>query len=109
MPNSEDLAALARDLLAQPPAAAAYNRRLLDPSFDGSGTLTITHDQLADAVRRVMQCHAPAIVQGVWAVLKAEAARQATVEKAARLTRIDADWRVQRQVELEEVFAGEGA
>ena len=109
MPRCENLADVARDLLNQPTAAAAYNRRMLDPSFDGSGSLTITHADLADAVRRTMQCAPQAITQGVWAVLRSEAQRRADIADAVRVTRINADWRARRQVELETLFGGEGA
>lgn len=40
-------------------------------------TLTITHAQLADAVRRTLQCTAPAITQGIWGVLRAESQQAA--------------------------------
>ena len=97
MPRSENLADVARDLLAQPTAAANYNRRMLDPCFDGTGALTITLADLADAVRRTLQCAAPAITQGVWAVLRSEAQRRANTAEDEHLTRVDADRRAQRQ------------
>ena len=79
MPRCENLADVARDLLAQPTAAANYNRRMLDPCFDGTGALTISHADLADAVRRTLQCAAPAITQGIWNVLKAEAHQRTAI------------------------------
>jgi hypothetical protein len=55
---------------------------MLDPCFDGTGALTITHADLADAVRRTLHCAAPAITQGVWNILRSEAQRRA--DEAAR-------------------------
>lgn len=107
MPRSENLADVARDLLAQPTAAANYNRRMLDPCFDGTGALTISHADLADAVRRTLQCAAPAITQGVWNILRSEAQRRADAAEAERVTGINADWRARRQVELETLFTGQ--
>lgn len=52
-----------------PQPLPVHNRRLLDQQTAPTAALTITRAQLAEAVRRVMQCETPAITQGIWNVL----------------------------------------
>lgn len=64
-----------------PQPVPVHNRRLLDQQPAPDAKLTITHEQLADALRRVMLARTPAILQGVWNVLQ-DGANQAALAAA---------------------------
>jgi len=84
--------------------APVHTRRILDDH--SAQTLTITHAQLADAVRRVMLCDTPAITQGIWNVLRHETDLAAQAAEQQRTAAYQAQQRALHQKRLEDAFGG---